>query len=73
MSRLPRITGNELLKILCNKFDYKILRIRGSHATLFRNGRKFTAWVSNKELDFGTLNGILEDAGITREEFCKEL
>jgi predicted RNA binding protein YcfA (HicA-like mRNA interferase family) len=33
-SRLPRISGFELLKILSKNFDFRVLRQKGSHVTI---------------------------------------
>lgn len=40
MSRLKKISGKERLKILYNKFDFKIIRQRGSHVILKKETSK---------------------------------
>ena len=34
MQKLKTISGAECIKILCNKFDFKIIRQKGSHIIL---------------------------------------
>ncbi len=74
MSRLRNISGQECIKILCNKFGFKIIRQKGSHVVLKRdiNGKTIgTVVPMHQELKRGTLRGILELAGINEEEFEK--
>ena len=67
--KLPYISGSELLKIL-KRFGFNPVRQRGSHVTI-TNGRIFITIPLHRELDIGTLKSILQDAGISREEFLK--
>lgn len=68
MSRLPAISGKDLIKILTKHFGFRVLRQRGSHVTL-TNGISFITVPLHPELDRGTLRAILNDARIRREEF----
>jgi len=70
MPKLPRISGNDLLKILTKHFGFRSLRQKGSHITL-TNDKVFITIPLHPELDTGTLNAILKDAGINREDFLK--
>lgn len=70
-SRLPRISGFELLKILSKNFGFRILRQRGSHVTI-TNDKAFITIPLHRELDMGTLKSVLDDAGISREEFLRD-
>jgi predicted RNA binding protein YcfA (HicA-like mRNA interferase family) len=70
MPKLPRISGNELLKILTKNFGFRTLRQKGSHVTL-TNDKVFITVPLHPELDTGTLNSILKDAGIDRDDFLK--
>ena len=70
MVKLPVISGYELIKILSKYFGFKALRHKGSHVTL-TNDIVFITVPLHDELDKGTLNAILKDAGIAREEFSK--
>ncbi|MHC1563788.1 MAG: type II toxin-antitoxin system HicA family toxin [Candidatus Hecatellaceae archaeon] len=36
--RLKPIRGGELIKILCRNFGFKVVRRKGSHVTLERDG-----------------------------------
>ncbi|HXG13544.1 MAG TPA: type II toxin-antitoxin system HicA family toxin [Candidatus Nitrosotenuis sp.] len=69
MKRLSPIHGRELVKILCNKFDFQAIRQKGSHVTI-TNGTIYVT-VPIKEIRVGLLGVILRDCGITREEFLK--
>ena len=71
MNRLTPIHGRKLIKILCNKFGFKVIRQKGSHATLF-NARIYVT-VPVKEIGVGLLNVILKDCEISREEFLRNL
>lgn len=70
MVKLPVISGYELIKILGKYFGFKVLRQKGSHVTL-TNDIVFITVPLHDELDKGTLNAILKDAGVAREEFLK--
>lgn len=70
MPKLPRISGREVLRILTKYFNFKALRQKGSHVTL-TNDKIFITIPLHPELDAGTLNAILKDAGISRDEFLK--
>ena len=69
---LWRISGKECVKILCNKFGFKIKRQRGSHIVLRKEtpeGAIGTVVPNHKELKVGTLKGVLELAKIDEEDF----
>ena len=72
MSKLRKLSGNELVKILCNKFGYKSIRQKGSHIILIKiteKGEKVGCVVPlHKELKIGTLKGILKQARISEKE-----
>ncbi len=68
--QLKKISGKDCVKILCNKFGFKIIRQRGSHIVL-RRDKTGTVVLNHKELKTGTLKGILEPAKIREEEFVK--
>ena len=75
MTKLRKLSGNELIKILCNKFGYKSIRQKGSHIILVKiseKGEKIGCVVPlHKELKIGTLKGILKQARISEEELEK--
>ncbi len=71
MSKLPRVSGNVLIKYLVNKKVFRISRQKGSHVSL-RNDElnRFTSVpAKNGELGAGLTKQILDDCGIIRDEF----
>lgn len=71
MSRLPVVSGKELIKYLTKK-GFIVSRQKGSHVVLkSQNGRRVTVPL-HEELDRGTLLEILAEAGINKEEFLKD-
>ncbi len=76
MSKLPRLSGLEIIKILVREFGFEAVRQKGSHVTLrkFVDGSKIVTVVPmHKEVKLGTLLGILELAKIDKDEFLKKL
>ncbi|MEB3845073.1 MAG: type II toxin-antitoxin system HicA family toxin [Desulfurococcales archaeon] len=72
--RLPRLSGREVVELLTRKFGFTVRRQRGSHVVLVKHAddRKIVTVVPlHPELKPGTLLGVLELAGITREEFLR--
>ncbi|MEM3666859.1 MAG: type II toxin-antitoxin system HicA family toxin [Candidatus Bathyarchaeia archaeon] len=71
MSRLPVVSGKELIKYLTKK-GFVVSRQKGSHVVLkSQDGRRITVPL-HEELDRGTLLEILAEAGINRDEFLKD-
>ena len=71
MPKLRKVSGTKLLKILCNKFGFKVIRQRGSHVMIIKESKlgKFgTVIPMHQELKIGTLKGILKQAKISEEE-----
>lgn len=77
MMQLKKISGKECLKILCNKFNFKIIRQKGSHVSLKKetlDGKGVgTVVPMHDELKIGTLKNILKLAKVSEEEFSKYL
>lgn len=74
MSKLKKISGKECVKILCNKFGFKIARQRGSHIVLRKEtatGTTGTVVPNHSEIKIGTLKGVLELAKIDEDEFAE--
>jgi predicted RNA binding protein YcfA (HicA-like mRNA interferase family) len=65
MTKLPRITGRKLIKVL-RKHGFVLRRIRGSHYLLeYKDGRKTTVPVHRSEiLRPGLLVSILKECDI---------
>jgi predicted RNA binding protein YcfA (HicA-like mRNA interferase family) len=71
MQKLPVISGAELIKYLTKK-GFQPTHQRGSHVVLRSPGNARISVPLHDELDRGTLMGILERAGISKEEFLKD-
>lgn len=71
--RLPAVSGKRAVRSLL-KAGFVVDRIVGSHHLLFRpgnEGRAVTVPVhANRDLSAGTLHSIIQQAGMTLEEFC---
>jgi predicted RNA binding protein YcfA (HicA-like mRNA interferase family) len=75
VSRLPRITGREVINAL-NKTGFTEIRIRGSHHYLYHQDKDKVVTVpahSGKILASKTLKSILNQAGISTDELRKLL
>jgi predicted RNA binding protein YcfA (HicA-like mRNA interferase family) len=68
------ISGKECVRILCNRFGFKVVRQRGSHVMLAKETRSSkvgTVVPLHDELKPGTLKGILRLAKIDEKEFFR--
>lgn len=66
--RLPVVSGARLVRAL-ERAGWEVLRQRGSHVLLRHSQRALPLVVPlHRELKRGTLDGILKDAGLSREE-----
>ena len=73
MTRLPVLSGSDLVKIL-SKAGFQFVRQKGSHIILvkFTESKKRAVVVPNhKEIDRGTLSEIIRQAGLTKDEFLQ--
>jgi len=70
MSKLPILTGLELIKIL-EKVGFKIIRQKGSHVFLKHQDNRITIIPVHKgqDIDRSLLRKILRDTKISPEEF----
>ncbi len=69
MTKLPRISGRECMKILARRGFY-VRRQEGSHMILRRDDPLAQVVVpDHKELDRGTLRAIIRQAGLSVDEF----
>ena len=76
MPALKPISGQACVRILCNKFGFKIVRQKGSHIVLKKESAGAavgTVVPMHSELKIGALKGILELAKIKEEEFAEYL
>ncbi len=75
MTRLPRVTGREVLRAL-QRGGYTLSHVRGSHHYLRKPGISGLVVVSvhgNRNLPVGTLRSILRQAELSTEEFIELL
>jgi predicted RNA binding protein YcfA (HicA-like mRNA interferase family) len=71
--RLPVVSGAQLIDVL-QKLGWEVARQRGSHVRLKHHDRAVSLVVPlHRELKRGTLNGILRDAGLSRDELREQL
>ena len=74
MSKLPRMSGEELLKVLANRFDCKLIKRDGSHITMLNlsvRPPKLFSFPVHHELKQGTLMHAVEDSGVGRACFLE--
>ena len=78
---LPRdISGDVLVSLLRRHYDYRVIRQRGSHmrlASTLRGPRHRVTVPRHRQLDAGTLSGIISDVaaylGLTSDEVRRAL
>jgi len=74
--RLRKVSGKIAVKVLCNKFEFKISGQSGSHVRLSKmtpKGKVGTVVPMQKELKIGTLRGVLKLANVDVDEFAQYL
>jgi len=70
---LKQASGEEVVKILCNHFAFRISGKSGSHVRLSKitsSGKVGTVVPMHRELKTGTLRGVLRLAKIEPEDFA---
>jgi predicted RNA binding protein YcfA (HicA-like mRNA interferase family) len=73
MTQLPRTSGKECAKAL-GKHGFYLKRREGGHMILRRDNPFGQVVVpDHKELDRGTLRGIIRQSGLSVDEFVKSL
>ena len=70
--KLPLVSGREVVKAL-SRIGFYVVRQRGSHIRLYHPNREGVTVPNHKEIDRGTLLGILVDAGISVEDLLELL
>ena len=74
MSKLPALKPAEVIRALVNKGGFVVQRVSGSHYILkHSDGRRVTVPFYGRELAPGTVQSIMKQAALTREEFLKLL
>jgi predicted RNA binding protein YcfA (HicA-like mRNA interferase family) len=71
MPKLPSVSGAEAVKALV-RLGFVLRRQKGSHAIL-RRGSQGCVVPMHREINQGTLRGVLKQAGVTDEEFKENL
>jgi len=71
MPKLPDVSGKEARRAL-ERLGFVFKRQSGSHAVL-RRGNRGCVVPMHREISRGTLKGILEQAGVSAEEFMAAL
>ena len=73
MPQLPLLSGREVVRRF-EKFGWQVTRQRGSHIILVKEGARATLSVpDHKEVARGTLRSLLRAAGLTVEEFVRDI
>ena len=72
--RLPVVKPREVIRAL-EKAGWRVHRQKGSHVSMYKEGvpNLVVVPLHMRDLPKGTLHGILEDAGLTIEQFLKLL
>ena len=69
MPKLPVLSAKQVIKAL-ERIGFKIVRQSGSHIHLWNDRRRILVTVPNhKELAKGTLNGIIKQSKMNRDDF----
>jgi len=69
MTRLPRVTAREIEKVLL-KAGFQLSHIKGSHHSYAKQGKRvIVPFHTGKVIPPGTLKNILQQAGLSTEEF----
>jgi len=75
MPKLPLVSGRTAVKTL-ESLGFVFVRQKGSHAVMRRttsDGIRGCVVPMHSEIQPGTLRGILQQAGVTAEDFTAEL
>lgn len=73
MPKVPLLKPNEVIRVF-KKFGWVIARRSGSHIILTKEGNISTLSIPNhNEIARGTLRALINKAGLTIEDFIKEL
>jgi len=74
--QLRKVSGYEIVKILCNKLGFQIDGRTGSHVRLSKmttTGKVGTVVPLHEEVKIGTLKSVLRLAKVNEEDFSKYL
>ena len=73
MPALPILSGRKTVRAF-EKFGWHVARQRGSHIVMVKEGERATLSIpDHKEVARGTLRSLIRAAGITVDEFTRQL
>lgn len=72
MPRLPALTSAKVIRAL-ERAGFVFIRQRGSHRMYMRGAKGIIIPFHNKDLRKGTLKNIIQQSGLTLEEFVELL
>lgn len=75
MTRLPKVSGEQAIRAL-ERLGFVQVRQRGRHVIMKRQTDEGTVGCVvplHKEIAIGTLHAVLQQAGVTPEDFLKNL
>ena len=67
MPKFPGLSGAQIVRTL-EKLGFVVARQSGSHIVMRRNGQGCVV-PNHKDVQVGTVNGVLRQAGVTAEKF----
>ena len=71
MAKLPRVTGQDMVRLLL-RHGFQLVRVRGSHHFMQKGGQRTTVPVhGSRSLKIGTLRSILRDVELSAAEFSR--
>ena len=76
MPKLRKVSGEKVVRILCNNMGFEIRGRTGSHVRLSKTtsgGKVGTVVPMHRELKIGTLKGVLKLARVDEDDFSKYL
>jgi predicted RNA binding protein YcfA (HicA-like mRNA interferase family) len=73
MPALPVLSGRKVVRVF-EKLGWEVARQRGSHIIMVKEGEIVTLSVpDHREIAKGTLRSLIRTAGITVDEFVRQL
>jgi len=73
MPTLPVLSGRKIVRAF-EGFGWQVVRQRGSHIIMVKEGEMATLSVpDHKEVAKGTLRSLIRSAGMTVDEFARQL
>jgi predicted RNA binding protein YcfA (HicA-like mRNA interferase family) len=70
--RLPIVSAGRLIKFLSRR-GYYFFSQKGSHVVMKHPFKKAVTIPNHREIGPGILHRILKDAGVSHEDYCREI